>query len=246
MNVEVDPTEDTEWNDILRAHGIIPEKPPSQDEVIEEALQESIQKAHDNRLANKTIDELDDLEDEEDEEFLEFYRQKRMEELKAQSSREKFGDLLTITKPEYTTEVTNASANDTFVFLHIMYSGVPESKLLSGLFQRTAEKFRDIKFVQIDGRQINEKFRPENCPTILIYNNTNVKKQYITLKELGGLSTNIEDIEEMLVRVGAVMDNDRRLKKNEDFDDGEASHRGHLRFGTSRTKRDEDDDDFYA
>lgn len=244
MNVEVDPNEDTEWNDILRAHGIIPEKPPSPSTQIEEALEESIKKAHENRLENKTLDELDELEDEEDEEFLEFYRKKRINELQHQASKEKFGQLLTITKPEYTNEVTNASSDGNFVFLHIMYSGLPESKLLSGLFQRTAEKFRELKFVQIDARQINENYRPENCPTILIYNNTNVKKQYVTLRELGGTSTNLEDIEEVLVTVGAVKDSDQRLIKN----DEENNNRNHHRFsiGIKPSKgRENDDDDFY-
>lgn len=246
MNVEVDPTEDTEWNDILRSHGIIPERPPSPSQQIEEALQESLQRAHENRLENKTLDELEDLEDDEDEEFLEVYRQKRMKEMQQQSSREKFGDLVTISKPQYTDQVTNASANDTYVFLHIMYPGVPESKLVTGLFRRTAEKFRDIKFVEIDARQINENYRPENCPTILVYYNTNFKRQFVTLKELGGKSTNLEDIEEMLIKVGAVKDNDRRLIKNED--DGVVNReRKSIRINhvKERNQYDEDDDDFY-
>jgi hypothetical protein len=42
--------------------------------MIEEALQEAIKRAHDNRLEGKDLDELDELEDEEDEEFLDKYR----------------------------------------------------------------------------------------------------------------------------------------------------------------------------
>ena len=61
-------------NDILRKHGIIPEKPPSPTPIIEEALQEAVRKAHENRLEGKDLDELDELEDEEDDEFLEKYR----------------------------------------------------------------------------------------------------------------------------------------------------------------------------
>lgn len=61
-------------NDILRKHGVIPEKPPSPTPIIEEALQEARKLAHENRLEDKTVEELDDLEDEEDEAFLEHYR----------------------------------------------------------------------------------------------------------------------------------------------------------------------------
>lgn len=74
INVEVDPNEDTEWNDILRSKGIIPEKPPSPTPMIEEALTEARRLAHENRLEGKELDELAELEDEEDEDFLESYR----------------------------------------------------------------------------------------------------------------------------------------------------------------------------
>ncbi|KAI5305904.1 hypothetical protein KEM56_002922, partial [Ascosphaera pollenicola] len=74
VNVPVDdPNADTEWNDILRKHGIIPEKPPSPTPMIQEALIEAERKAYDNRLEDKDLDELDALEDEEDEAFLEQY-----------------------------------------------------------------------------------------------------------------------------------------------------------------------------
>jgi len=61
-------------NDILRKHGIIPEKPPSPTPVIEEALAEARRLAHENRLEGKDLDELAELEDEEDEDFLNEYR----------------------------------------------------------------------------------------------------------------------------------------------------------------------------
>jgi hypothetical protein len=61
-------------NDILRKHGIIPEKPPSPNPMIEEALIEARRLAHENRLEGKDLDELAELEDEEDEDFLNQYR----------------------------------------------------------------------------------------------------------------------------------------------------------------------------
>jgi hypothetical protein len=61
-------------NDILRKHGVIPEKPPSPTPMIEEALQEARRLAHENRLEGKDLDELAELEDDEDEDFLESYR----------------------------------------------------------------------------------------------------------------------------------------------------------------------------
>lgn len=61
-------------NDILRKHGVIPEKPPSPTPIIQEALLEARKQAHENRLEDKDLDELNELEDDEDEAFLEKYR----------------------------------------------------------------------------------------------------------------------------------------------------------------------------
>lgn len=61
-------------NDILRKHGVIPEKPPSPTPFIQEALLEARKQAYENRLEDKDLDELKDLEDEEDEAFLAKYR----------------------------------------------------------------------------------------------------------------------------------------------------------------------------
>lgn len=96
INVPIDnPNADTEWyvsysplqistvhqsdvciyrNDILRKHGVLPEKPPSPTPIIQEAIEEARKQAHENRLRDKDLDELDALEDEEDEAFLEHYR----------------------------------------------------------------------------------------------------------------------------------------------------------------------------
>ena len=68
----------TARNEILRKHGIIPEKPPSPTPMIEEAILEGRRLAHENRLEGKDLDELDELEDVEDAEFFEAYRAKRL------------------------------------------------------------------------------------------------------------------------------------------------------------------------
>lgn len=217
MNIEVNPNEDTEWNDILRSHGVIPEKPPSPSEQLEEAFEEAVEKAHENRLEGKSMDELDELEEDglEDEAFIEQYRQKRMAEIKEQASKERYGEVKKISKPEYTEEITNESNNAT-VIVHLSYPGVQQSKLLAALFDRIAPKFKDVKFVEIDARQINEKYPLENCPTILIYRDTNVAKQYITLDTLGGNSASLKDMDQMLVSSGTVKETDSRLIANQE------------------------------
>ena len=73
------PSEDTEWNDALRRHGILPQK---ESEVAEDQLinmvEETVQKKTGMNVVkayeDMTLDELEELEDEEDERVLLQYR----------------------------------------------------------------------------------------------------------------------------------------------------------------------------
>ncbi|CAI8020723.1 Viral IAP-associated factor homolog [Geodia barretti] len=74
------PNEDTEWNDILRAKGILPPKKEeptiSEDTVVqlvEDAVQQRIGQGS-KAIEDMTLDELDEMEDEEDDRVLHQYR----------------------------------------------------------------------------------------------------------------------------------------------------------------------------
>lgn len=241
FQVEVDPTEDTEWNDILREKGIIPEKPPSPTEELEEALAEIIQNQHDNRLENLNLDELDELEDDEDEDFLNSYKQQRLNELKKLQSNENFGMVYPISKPEWSKEITEASKNH-WVLIHLSNQSVLQSRLVSSIWTQLASKFKDIKFCDIEGKRAIENYPDSNCPTIIIYKDGDVVKQYVGLSMLNGNDTRINDFERVLVEVCAVKDNDRRLTNDLD-DDQMESHR--LRFQKKAIRDDDSDDDFF-
>ncbi|KAK9463333.1 thioredoxin-like protein [Lipomyces oligophaga] len=234
MQVEVDPTEDTEWNDILRSHGIIPERPPSPSQVIDEALEAARETAAQHRYSDASDSELSDLEqDEQDPDearFVAEYRRKRMAELKAyqaSSAIPHFGSVVPVSKPEYAKEVTDASKS-CFVVVHLSLPGNVQSRLLAGLFSRIAPTFPEIKFCDIQGSRAIENYPDRNCPTLLVYKDTDVKKQYVTLALIGGNSMRIDDLERVLVDAGAVKESDRRLssiskerarKRGEDVDD---------------------------
>lgn len=242
--VEVDPNEDTEWNDILRQHGVIPEKPPSPTQELENALDEAIKKQHDNRLENKDLDELEELEDEEDEDFLNTYKQKRLQEIQQLQSKAKFGQVFTISKNEYEDEVTKQS-DEAYVFLHIASDSQLQSRLLGSIFKQLAPKFPEIKFVEIPSKRAIENYPELNVPTLLIYKNKQVLKQYITLTELGGNSSNIKDLEKLLVDYNAVDYLDKRLLVNQDDEDDPEFSSNRLKFKSKAIKEDDSDDDFY-
>ncbi|KAH6677701.1 putative Phosducin-like protein 2 [Halenospora varia] len=244
-----DPNADTEWNDILRKHGVIPEKPPSPTPLIEEAILEGRRLAHENRLEGKDLDELDELEDLEDENFLEKYRQQRTAELASLTKKAIHGAVYPISKPDYSREVTEASNNGPV--LVNLTSGLGtnvESRVLTELWRQAAQEYGEVKFCQIRGDMAIEGYPDRNCPTILVYHKGDIVKQVVTLMTIGGVRIGMPQIDKLLIEVGAIKDNDMRvLKRMRDAEDLEEEKRekGGIR-GTSKKAAviDDDDDDW--
>lgn len=246
VQVPIDnPNADTEWNDILRKHGIIPEKPKDPEPLIQEALLEAEQMAYENRLEDKDLDELAALEDDEDEDFLEQYRQKRMAEINALAKASKFGIVYPLQKVDFTREVTEASADAyVFVFLSSSTDSNVESRVVAEIWRELAQKYGDLKFCQIRAEMCIEGYPERNCPTILVYKNSDIVRQLVTLRELQGVRTKIEDLEGLLVQVGAVREGDSRLRKNTDEEEeSNTDGRRGLSGVHQRGKQDRDDDD---
>lgn len=262
VKVDVDETEDTEWNDILRQHGVIPQRPPSPTAQLEEALEEALAKQHENRLEGLDFSDLEELEDEEDEEFLDVYRRKRMAEIQKLQEKSKFGQVFHINKPEYNKEITECSLGSkekeddgVYVFVHMSLESKMQSRILSSLFDQAARKFPQIKFVDIPANRAIENYPENNCPTLIVYYRGQVLKNLVTLLELGGNDTNITDLENLMIKVGAVDEKDERLAINADDDEAreERANRytrkgiksgitGKFNLGVGR---DSDDDDFF-
>lgn len=75
-------------------------------------------------------------------------------------------------------------------------------------------------------------------PTILVYYKGNPVNQVVALEGIGGKSTNMEDIEAFLVKMGAVRANDKRLIVNQDKDEDELERQGKSIYsGDEETER---------
>src|SRR3989440_373390 len=224
----------TSRNDILRKHGIIPEKPPDPEPAIQEALLKAQQRAHESRLEDKDLDELHDLEDEEDEAFLEIYRKQRLAELASLQKSSIHGQVYPLQKPDYAKDVTEASFIS-FVLVHLSSSLATnvESRVLTELWREMATKYGDIKFCEIRADLCIEGYPEKNTPTILIYRDGDIKRQIVTLSELNGPKTSLGNLERVLWEVGAIAENDARLRRRDD-DRPEVGN---------KVKEDEDDDD---
>lgn len=215
--------------------------------MIEEAIIEGRRLAHENRLEGKDLDELDELEDLEDEDFLNQYKQKRMAELNNLQKKATHGSVYPISKPDYQREVTEASKNGpVFVNLTSSMGTNVESRVLSELWRQAAREYGDIKFCEIRANQAIENYPDRNCPTILVYKNGDIAKQVVTLMTIGGVRTNMQQIDNLLVEVGAVPDSDMRVvKRRQAAEDAEEERLAgkSIKTGTAGRSRDDEDDD---
>ncbi|XP_050465444.1 viral IAP-associated factor homolog [Cataglyphis hispanica] len=234
-----DPNEDTEWNDILRRKGIIPEKKKEQ-EVTEDQIINLLENTIDektgrisNNLEEKTLDELDELEDEEDERILEEYRQKRIAEMKELANKSKYGEVREISAEDYIQEI-NKAGEDIWVILHLYKSGIPLCALVNQYLASLARKFPTTKFLKSISTTCIPNWPDSNLPTIFIYHNGNMMKQIIGPLEFRGMKLTEEELEWMLGQEKAIptkITEDPRPKvrdvlfstlknKNDDFEDG--------------------------
>lgn len=115
--------ETTEWEDILKEKGVIPEK--TEEELAEEALLEVVEETVErfDPHENKDIDELDeDLEDadSDEERILEEYKQRRLMQMKAEALMPRFGPgVAYVSAADWKREVTEAS-DSIHVVVHLV------------------------------------------------------------------------------------------------------------------------------
>ncbi|KAK0082557.1 hypothetical protein PV325_010194 [Microctonus aethiopoides] len=203
------PNEDTQWNDILRAKGIIPEK-AKEKEITENEIINLLENTIDQRTGNvtnnledKSLDELDELEDEEDEKVLEEYRKKRIAEMRTLASKAKYGEVREISAQDYVSEVNNAG-EDVWVILHLYKSGIPLCTLINQYLSSLARKFPATKFLKSISTTCIPNWPDKNLPTLFIYHNGIMVKQIIGPIELRGMKLTEPELEWMLGQIEAV------------------------------------------
>lgn len=143
---------------------------------------------------------------------------------------------------DYAKDVTEASSK-AFVFVNLTSSlGMNvESRILTELWRQLAVKYGEVKFCEIRADMCIEGYPEKNTPTILVYKDSDIQRQVVTLREFSGVKTNMSDLERLLVEVGAVKENDSRLKRS---DSEEQSERRGLKVTRGKSQKDEDDDDW--
>lgn len=70
-----------------------------------------------------------------------------------------------------------------------------------------------------------EGYPERNTPTVLVYKDGDIRRQLVTLKEMRGESTSVDDFEKLLIKLEAVKQNDPRLKRRPANQDAQTSNR---------------------
>lgn len=207
-----DPNADTQWNDVLRAKGIIPPKVNSSGEL--EITEDTVLGLIDHKIAegkkeknyeDMTIEEIDALEDDEDERVLQQIRQQRMAELQEKTKKGVFGDVREISAEDYKQQVNNAGEG-VWVVLHLYKSGIPLCSLINQFFVRLSAKYPQIKFLKSVASVCIPNFPERNLPAIFCYYEGDLKTQLVGPLSFGGMNMKMADLEFRLNKGGVPTD----------------------------------------
>ena len=159
----------TEWEDIhVKLGNYDPrmvEKP--QAEYTKEGI-EKIQ-SHD-PFEDKDKDSLDSLEDEFEDDFLKGYMEKRMQELKQESAKRKYGSVLEINREEWVHQI-NEAEKDVLVVIHLYQEYEEKCKLMEQKLKEAAVKYAEVKLIKIISTKAIEDFPDVSLPCIILYFN---------------------------------------------------------------------------
>lgn len=237
----------TEWEDQLRKHKIIGkvERLETVDEVNTEWREEQ-RILEDGALERKTLEELDEMEDDIEERALRDYRKARIQQLKEQQNKNRFGFIKQISEPEFVSEVSQASADGSYVLCCLYVDGEELSTYALKCLAQVASRHQDVKIVKIISRECIHNYPDEFCPTILIYHNA-AAIGHIKRDELGGYGLTSDTLEFDLAMVGCwVTDQDedpmKKFARLKGRKKGEAVRRAAFRKDAG-LEGDEDSDD---
>lgn len=228
----------TEWEDALIKHGVrqAPVVGPTQEE-LETMDQENA--AMVDHLAGKSLAELDQLEDEYEDDVIETYRRRRLAELQADALKMKYGFVTTISAQDFVPQVSEGSKQGAAVVCHLFARGNESCELFDQCMEQVAKKFANVKFTRILGSDAIRGFPDSNCPTILIYDKGDMKKQFMGINAFGGRKMTPDVLEWVLSEWGI-------LKTNLETDPRDAlfqMNRGKiLDLAASNNDTDSDDD----
>ncbi|SCV69730.1 BQ2448_1124 [Microbotryum intermedium] len=199
--------EDTEFNEALRKHGIIPPKASDPSSTTRSPSPPPAPSSP----SLSDVDDLDDLDIDRDDaisrDVVEKYTAERIAKMKVAEQRRNFGRVYPIGKVDYTREVTEASkaviqgepeGYGTGVVCVLYKDSLPACKILLPLLDQLSLLYPSSKFVKIVSDHCIENYPDKNCPTMIIYRNGQMMGQIVGLGAMGNENCKLVDVERIL------------------------------------------------
>jgi len=168
-------------------------------------------------------------------------KKKRLTELKEFASKTKYGKVYELRKQDYIQEV-NKAPQDVFVVLHLYQTYVSECNLMNNIFDYLAPKYPTIKFMKITATNCVENFRDDDCPTLFIYQNGKLFKEFLRASYyFGGKNLSWKKVEWIFASLGIL-----KTELNEDpFEEFEYQTRKKKKNNNEDSEDEKDDREYY-
>ncbi|KAF4614981.1 hypothetical protein D9613_003302 [Agrocybe pediades] len=229
----INADEDTEFNDALRKHGILPPRPPTP-----RTPSPPPSPTFDDLLNDFTPHELqelaEDAPDDETERLIALHRKQRLAEEKRDEARARFGEVYPIGREDYTREVTEASMKDeedddnekgTGVVCFLYKDGLPRSDRAFQHVRSLAKRYPRTKFVSIVGDKCIPNLPDSRVPMLIVYRKGDIRQQIVAWG--ADRERRLEELEAILLVTGALDLPDRpgtleeKQKSRDEEDEGD-------------------------
>lgn len=185
--MSINPNEDTEFNDALRKHGILPPReptPPSPSPPPSPTFDDLL-----NDFTSSELQELsEDAPDDDTERMIAAYRNQRLADERKEDKKGRFGRVYPIGREDYTREVTEASNVDqddddnekgTGVVCFLYKDGIPRSDRTFQHIRALATKYPRTKFVSIIGDKCIPNLPDTRVPMLIVYRKGDIRNQIV-------------------------------------------------------------------
>ncbi|KAJ3762620.1 thioredoxin-like protein [Lentinula raphanica] len=218
MAVNID--EDTEFNDALRKHGIIPPReptPPTPSPPPSPTFSDLL-----NDFTPAELREIgEDAPDDDTARMIAAYEKQRIADEKALDKKSRFGRVYPIGRDDYTREVTEASKIDeegdekeqgTAVVCFLYKDGIPRSDRAFEHVRNLAARYPRTKFVSIVGDKCIPNLPDSRVPMFIVYKKGDIRNQVVAWG--ADRDRRIEELEALLLVTGALHPPERRAPED--------------------------------
>ena len=158
--------------------------------------------------SHATVKQLDELEEDDefaDDAFLAKYRAQRICELQEKNRRKVHGEVLEISRDQWTREI-NAASSLSWVFVHLYEDYVKDCVVLNRVLAEIARKHAEVKFVKIRAKTAVPDWPDGNLPAAYLYKDGAMRKQLVGSRDIatGPPPFTALSVERKLVELGVL------------------------------------------